>query len=314
MCIFAFFQASECQERDPDSKTKDSPERKIFTTKRKKSAHEKKISTHERKISTHERKMISAPEREISTHERKMISAPERKISAPERKVCASITLPSPQERRPLEQYQLRYQEQQCQDIDERLESDYDQLEQQRVDFCTYPRGEDHTNDIDFREESYHEYVNNLPEEQFELEETGSRYTIEKLPGQLQVIIFILTSFKITVVVIVFFVIQVIRLYDELSWVELSWVELSWVEFVIVIVFVIQVTRLYDKFEHNLLLLLLLLLLFTVIAIQVTRLYDEFQNNWDFFPTPHLVISIEEQWNSCQIFGVSFYKLYKSRG
>ena len=142
--------------------------------------------------------MISAPEREISTHERKMISAPERKISAPERKVCASITLPSPQERRPLEQYQLRYQEQQCQDIDERLESDYDQLEQQRVDFCTYPTGEDHINDIDFREENYHEYVNNLPEEQFELQETGSRYTIEKLPGQLQVIIFILTSFKIT--------------------------------------------------------------------------------------------------------------------
>ena len=300
MCIFAFFQASECHERDPDSKTKDPPERKIFTTERKKSAHERKISTHERKISTHERKMISAPEREISTHERKMISAPERKI-------CASITLPSPQER-PLQQYQLRYQEQQCQDIDERLESDYDQLEQQRVDFCTYPRGEDPINDIDFREENYHEYVNNLPEEQFELEETGSRYTIEKLPGQLQVIIFILTSFKITCCCcycFVFFVIQVIRLYDEF--------ELSWVEFVIVIVFVIQVTRLYDKFEHN---LLLLLLLFTVIAIQVTRLYDEFQNNWDFFPTPHLVISIEEQWNSCQIFGVSFYKykLYKSRG
>ena len=180
---FWIFQASECQERDPDSKTKDSPERKIFTTKRKKSAHEKKISTHERKISTHERKMISAP---------------ERKISAPERKVCASITLPSPQERRPLQQYQLRYQEQQCQDIDERLESDYDQLEQQRVDFCTYPRGEDHINDIDFREENYHEYVNNLPEEQFELEETGSRYTIEKLPGQLQVTQFILTSFEIT--------------------------------------------------------------------------------------------------------------------
>ena len=29
--------------------------------------------------------------------------------------------------------------------------------------------------------------------------------------------------------------------------------------------------------------------------LQMKRLYNEFENNWDFFPTPHLVISIEEK-------------------
>ena len=144
-------QASEGHALDPDSKAKDHYERKTVTTERK-------------------------------------LSTTERKISPPERKTCASVTLPSAHER-PLQQRHLRYQEE-CQDTDERLEPNYDHLQQQRIDFCTYQRREEQ-NDINFREESYNEYVNNFPEEQFQLEETGSyesRFTIEKLPGQLQVI------------------------------------------------------------------------------------------------------------------------------
>ena len=136
----------------------------------------------------------------------------ERKISATERKIVTSITRPASPERperlkRPVQQH---HQDQQRQDIDERPE--------QHIDFSSCQRREEQ---INFQEESYHEYINNFPQEHFQnFKETTTSYdsrymgsTFEKLPGQLQ----------------------------------------------------------------------------------IKRLYNEFENNWDFFPTPHLVISIEEK-------------------
>ena len=174
-------QASDGHELDPESKAKDPPERKI-------SMHEKKISSTERKISSTERKKRST-ERKLGTT--------ERILGTSESKTCASITVPSMHQRpvqehhlRYPEQQQQRYPEQQHQDIDERLSPDYDdKLEKEQIDFCTNQKREEH-NRINFREESYQEYVNNFPDEQFCLEDRGSydnRYTIEKLPrGQLQ--------------------------------------------------------------------------------------------------------------------------------
>ena len=145
----------------------------------------------------------------------------ERSKYSDERSKCASITLPAFSEQQVVEQRHLSYQDQH-QVFDGTLKPDYDELEQKAIDFGMYQRLEEH-NDTNFQEESYHEYVNNFQQEQFQMEETANydtRYmstTIEKP------------------------------------------------------------------------------------QLQMKRLYNEFENNWDFFPTPHLVISIEEKWSSCKL-------------
>ena len=101
----------------------------------------------------------------------------------------ARVTLPNSPERpvRPHHHHHHVDQEHR-QHIDQALKLNYAELEHQRNDLYTYQRREERY-DVKFPVESYHEYINNFQQEQFEFEETTSyddaRCTIESKP-QLQ--------------------------------------------------------------------------------------------------------------------------------